>query len=362
VAGPAESARISARLNELYERHRTQDEARLASYYASGRGYYPPAEAGEERDRFAICLATVGGELYTAGDHDVPFALQSISKVFAYALALADHRLEDVLARVGVEPSGDAFNSIVFDERHHRPYNPMVNAGALVTTDLVRGDSSERKLERLLGLMQVCAGDSALHVDERTVGREIRSADRNRATAYLMRAERMLDGNVEDLLSLYLHQCSVQVSCAQLAVMAATLANGCVNPITGERALPRSLARDVLSVMYTCGMYDAAGQWAYEVGVPAKSGVSGGILAVVPGKLGIGVWSPGLDVYGNSVRGVDVCYEIADRLGLHVFAGEDEDAVLGSGTPSEARPSVTSETPSIAPRQDRRPRAGRHRT
>src|SRR4051812_11887608 len=282
MAGPADSARISGRLNELYERHRAQDETRVVSYYASGRGYSPPAEAGEERDRFAVCLATVGGEVYTAGDHDVPFALQSISKVFAYALARADNRREDVVARVGVEPSGDAFNSIVFDERNHRPYNPMVNAGALVTTDLVRGSSSTRKLERLLGLMQVCAGDGALEVDERTFSRELRSADRNRATAYLMRSERMLDGDVEDLLKLYLHQCSVQVSCAQLAVMAATLANGCVNPITGERALPRPLARDVLSVMYTCGMYDAAGQWAYEVGGPGENGGSGGIPPGVP--------------------------------------------------------------------------------
>src|SRR3954467_2757903 len=261
MAGSAESARISARLNELYERHRSQDETRVASYYASGRGYYPPAEAGEERDRFAICLATVGGELYTAGDHDVPFPLQSISKVFAYALALADHRLEDVLARVGVEPSGDAFNSIVFDERHHRPYHPMVNAGALVTTDLVHGDSGERKVERLLGVMRACAGDTGLEVNERTFARELRHADRNRATAYLMRAEGMLDGDVEELLALYLHQCSVQVTCAQLAVMAATLANGAVNPFTGERALPRDRVRDLLSVMYTCGMYDAAGQW-----------------------------------------------------------------------------------------------------
>src|SRR3954453_10059296 len=183
MAGTAESARISARLNELYERHRAQDETRVASYYASGRGYYPPAEAGEERDRFAVCMATVGGEVYTAGDHDVPFALQSISKVFAYALARADNRREDVLSRVGVEPSGDAFNSIVFDERHHRPYNPMVNAGALVTTDLVHGASGERKIERLLGVMQACAGDTGLAVNERTFAREIRHADRNRATA-----------------------------------------------------------------------------------------------------------------------------------------------------------------------------------
>ena len=198
-------------------------------------------------------------------------ALQSISKVFAYALALADNRRDDVLARVGVEPSGDAFNSIVFDERYHRPYNPMVNAGALVTTDLVRGASGERKIERLLGLMQACAGDDGLEVNERTFARELRHADRNRATAYLMRAEGMLDGDVEELLALYLHQCSVQVTCAQLAIMGATLANGAVNPFTNERALPRDRVRDLLSVMYTCGMYDAAGQWAYEVGVPARA-------------------------------------------------------------------------------------------
>jgi len=334
VADVEVSTRVKSRLRALFERHRVADPARLDRFYDSERGYYPLEAAGEERDHFAICLASVDGELYCEGDHDRPFALQSISKVFAYALALADNRREDVLARVGVEPSGDAFNSIVFDERNHRPYNPMVNAGALVTTDLVHGTSGERKLERLLGVMQTCAGDTGLAVDQRTFSRELRHADRNRATAYLMRAEGMLHGDVEDLLALYLHQCSVQVTCAQLAVMGATLANGAVNPFTGERALPRGKVRDLLSVMYTCGMYDAAGQWAYEVGVPAKSGVSGGILAVVPGKLGIGVFSPGLDVYGNSVRGVSVCYEIATHLGVHVFAGDDEDALLGSGRPA----------------------------
>src|SRR5699024_245581 len=137
-----------------------------------------------------------------------------------------------------------------------------------------------------------------------------------------------------ELLALYLHQCSVQVTCAQLAVMGATLANGALNPFTAERALPRERVRDLLSVMYTCGMYDAAGEWAYDVGVPAKSGGSGRILAVVPGKLGIGVFSPGLDAYGNSVRGTSVCYEIANHLGVHVFAAEAEDALLGSGKPA----------------------------
>jgi glutaminase len=335
VPSDAVSAQVSRRLDELYRRHLPLEEGRVAQYYESGRGYYPPAEAGPERDRFAICLATVDGELYTAGDSTLPFPLQSISKVFAYALAVADHRREDVLARVGVEPSGDAFQSLTFDERHHRPHNPMVNAGALVTTDLVRGASAARKAERIVGLMRTCAGDQTLDIDRRTLARELRGADRNRAAAYLLRAESMLTGDVEETLAAYLRQCSVHVTCSQLAVMGATLANGCVNPFTGERALPRNRVRDVLSVMYTCGMYDAAGQWAYDVGVPAKSGVSGGILAVVPGKGGIAVFSPGLDEYGNSVRGVAVCREMSERLGLHVFATEAEDAVLGEGTPSD---------------------------
>lgn len=329
-------ARITNRLEELFERHRPLEQAAVDKFYESGRGYYPPEEAGAERDTFAITLATVDGAVYSAGDHEVSFPLHSVSKVFAYALALVDRRREEILARVGVEPSGDAFNSITFDERHHRPHNPMINAGALVTTDLVRGTTAERKFERLLGLMRVCAGTSALEADEVTYRRELRSADRNRATAYLMRAEGMLDGDVEELLGLYLRQCSVHVTCDQLAIMAATLANGCVNPITGDRALPRSRVRDLLSVMYTCGMYDAAGAWAYDVGVPAKSGVSGAVLAVVPGKFGIGVYSPGLDAHGNSVRGVRVCEEISRRLGVHVFATEGEDAVVGTADPSHA--------------------------
>ncbi len=338
---PEIDRQITRRLEELYERHLPVDERRLDRYYESGRGYYPPAEAGRERERFAVCLATVDGMLYRAGDHAVPFPLQSISKVFAYALALADHPRDAILARVGVEPSGDAFNSIVFDERHHRPHNPMVNAGALVTTDLVRGADAGRKMERILGVLRACAGTDDLEADSGTFERELRTADRNRATAYLMRAEGMLHGDVEELLALYLRQCSVHVTCAQLAVMGSTLANGCCNPFTGQRALPRGRIRDLLSVMYTCGMYDAAGAWAYEVGVPAKSGVGGGILAVVPGKMGIGVYSPGLDAYGNSVRGVSVCREISDRLGLNVFAAEDEDAILGHAPPAAERPGET---------------------
>jgi glutaminase len=331
---PEISRQVDERLEELYLRHLPVAEGEVASYYDAARGYYGPESAGAERDRFGICLVTVDGEVHCAGDHDVPFALQSLSKVFVYGLALADRGRERVLERVGVEPSGDPFNAIVFDERNHRPYNPMVNAGALVTTDLVRGSQPEEQLERILAVLRLAAGNDSLHVDQRTFRNELRIADRNRATAYLMRSQGMLEGDVEAILGLYLQQCAVGVSCRDLAVMAATLANGCVNPLTGERVLSRERVRDVLSVMHTCGMYDAAGQWTYEVGVPAKSGVSGGLLAVVPGKLGIGVFSPGLDAYGSSARGVRVCAEISERLGLHVFATDAEDALLGSRAPA----------------------------
>jgi glutaminase len=328
-----DSAQVDQRLDELYQRHRLVDRDCVVRFYDPGRGYYAPTEATRDADLFGISFATDEGEVHVAGDADVPFALQSLSKVFVYGLALEDRGREEVLHHVGVEPSAEAFNSIVLDERHRRPYNPMVNAGALVTTDLVRGRNAEEKLERILTRLRLYAGNDSLDVDWEIFEREMSMSDHNRAIGYLMRSQGMLSGEVEDVVALYLQQCSVKVTCRDLAVMAATLSNGCVNPITGERALPRARVRDVLSVMYTCGMYDAAGQWAYEVGVPAKSGVSGGILAAVPGKLGLGVFSPGLDEYGNSVRGIRVCHEVSERLGLHVFATEGEDELRGVGRP-----------------------------
>jgi glutaminase len=328
--------RVNRRLEELYRRHLLLHDDEVVAYYNPDIGYNKSEQtAGAGRSPFAICLATTDGEIFSAGDHDLPFALQSISKVFVYGLALEACGRDRVLERVGVEPSGDAFNSIVFDERNNRPYNPMVNAGALATTALVEGTegahTAGQPLGRILAALRRYAGNRGLEADEGTFAAEMRSADRNRATAYLMRSDGMLEGDVEATLALYLRQCSVRVTCLDLAVMAATLANGGANPVTGERALARRHVRDVLSVMHACGMYDFAGEWAYRVGIPAKSGVSGGVMAVVPGKLGIGVFSPGLDAYGNSVRGTAVCEELSERLGLHVFADSDEDALLGPG-------------------------------
>ncbi len=317
-------SRVGARLDELHRRHLSVADEEVANYYDAVRGYYPPEQRGPERVPFGLCLTTVGGQTYHAGDWEVPFALQSISKVFVHGLALADHGRAEVLRRVGVEPSGDAFNSLVFDEHNNRPFNPMVNAGALATTDMVLGDGPTGKLGRILHVLRSYAGNDDLAVDQDTFDAEQQGADRNRATAYLMRADGMLAGDVQATLALYLQQCSVHVTCRDLVVMAATLANGATNPITGRQALPRDYVRDVLSVMHTCGMYDFAGEWAYSVGLPAKSGVSGGLLVVIPGRMGIGLFSPGLDRFGNSVRGVHVCQELSERLGLHMFAPDEE--------------------------------------
>jgi len=320
--------RLQVRLQELFDRCRPEAPQRVDRYYRSGRGYYPPEEAGAERERFAVSIVTVEGRRYEVGDHTVRFPLHSLSKVFAYGMALTDHGPDHVLERVGVEPSGEAFNALRFDQRNNRPFNPMVNAGALVTSSLLTGDGPAEQFARALAALRVYAGRGDLEVDLDTLRAELLTADGNRGVAYLMRNLGMLEGDVEAVLRLYLEQCSVLVDSGDLAMMAATLANGGTNPATGQRALPRARVRDVLSVMHTCGMYDYAGHWAFDVGFPAKSGVSGGILAVIPGKMGIGVFSPGLDVYGNSVRGVQVCTELSERLGLHVFATEAEDELL----------------------------------
>src|SRR3954464_10071987 len=328
MPAPQVRERIEQPLDELYQRHR-DTEAEPASYYVSGRGYVSDGSAEGAAETFGVALASMDGETFGAGDAEMPFPLQSLSKVFVYGLALEDHGREAVHRHVGVEPSGDAFHTISFDERRHMPHNPMVNAGALATTDLVKGADGEERLERIVDLLRRCAANDTLEPDHAIFELELATADRNRATAYLMRSEGMIGDDVEGTLALYLQQCSVKVSARDLAVMAASFANGCVNPVSGEQVLSRRTARDLLTVMYTCGMYDFAGEWAYDVGVPAKSGVSGGIMACIPGKMGAGVFSPGLDPYGNSVRGVNVCHEVSERLGLHVFATDDEDAMMG---------------------------------
>jgi len=301
---------LKAFLADLHQRYSTVQEGQVASYI--------PELAKMSPDLFGIAIATTDGQIFEVGDTDPLFTIQSISKVFVHGLALEDHGRDFILSRVGVEPTGDAFNSIVLDEQSKRPYNPMVNAGAIATTSLIKGQDLTERLNRLLDMFQRYIGhdifvDMATYVSERSTG------DRNRAMAYLMRHFGMIEADVEDALDLYFQQCSVMVNCRDLAVMAATLANHGTNPLTGEQAVNPRYIRDILSVMASCGMYNFAGEWNYRIGLPAKSGVCGGIIAVVPEQIGIAIFSPPLDERGNSVRGVKVCETLSQTLGLHLF-------------------------------------------
>lgn len=311
---------LQAFLHDLHERYKTLADGALADYI--------PELTRADPAWFGIAVATTGGQTYEYGDAAQMFTIQSVSKPFVYGLALQDHGREATLARIGVEPTGDAFNSIIkVDERSKRPHNPMVNAGAIAAASLVKGTGPTERLGRVLDMLRRYIGhevgiDMPVFTSERATGH------RNRAIAHLMLNFGMIDERLDESLDLYFKQCSVLVTCRDLAFMAATLANGGVHPVTGERALEARYVRDVLSVMYTCGMYDFAGEWAYRVGLPAKSGVGGGILAVVPGVAGIGVFSPLLDERGNSVRGIKVCEELSEHFGLHVFAGGTSGAGL----------------------------------
>ncbi|MBO0826443.1 MAG: glutaminase A [Streptosporangiales bacterium] len=311
-----QNAIVQAQIEELYAWHHTRGDDRVV-------GYYPPAMRAEA-DRFGMAFTHVDGTQWCLGDSDYAFPMQSISKVFIYALALEDNGREATLRRVGVEPSGDPFNSITFDEVNNRPFNPMINAGALVATRLVHGGDTRQRVARIVDKLRLYAGNPRLCVDEDLLAQELASNDRNLAISYLMRSLGMIDGDLYENLTVYLAACSVRVTARDLATMGATLAYGGRNPITGDEALPRPHVRDVVTVMMMCGMYTAAGEWAYDVGIPAKSAVSGGLLVTMPGRFGAAFFSPGLDRHGNSVRGVGICRDLSTRLGLHMYADPAE--------------------------------------
>jgi glutaminase len=304
------SSPIDAYLERLHERW-------LGDESGAPADYIPPL-AGADPGWFGIAVATTDGHCYEVGDSRLPFTIQSISKPFTYGLALADLGFGTVDAKVGVEPSGDAFNSISLAPETGRPLNPMINAGAITSASLIGGADPAERERRIVEAYGRFAGrelavDTAVYESERETGH------RNRAIGHMLRGFGILEQDPELALDLYFRQCSVAVDCRDLSLMAATLANGGVNPVTGVRALEREYVDRVLSVMTTCGMYDAAGEWVVDVGMPAKSGVAGGVLAVLPGQLGIAVFSPPLDQHGNSVRGIEVCRQISADLDLHLL-------------------------------------------
>jgi glutaminase len=262
-------------------------------------------------------LATTDGHVYASGDSDVPFTIQSISKAFVFAVALETLGAERVAGKIGVEPSGEAFNSIRL-RPDNRPFNPMVNAGAIACSGLIYGAEGGGAAESIVHALGRLAGRE-LVVDEAVFASERETGDRNRAIAYLLRNYGIIENDVTAVLDVYFRQCSILVTARDLAIMAATLANGGVNPLTGQRVLSPYVVARTLSVMTSSGMYDFAGEWMYRVGIPAKSGVGGGILAALPSQIGLGTFSPRLDEYGNSVRGVLVCEELSKAFGLHLL-------------------------------------------
>lgn len=305
-----DASRLQEVIERIYEKYKHVEDGKVATYI--------PELGKANPDDFGICLATAGGRIFRAGDFGKEFTIQSMCKPFAFQMALEQRGVEEVVKRIGVEPSGDAFNSIELDPKTSRPYNPMINAGAIAVASLIKKDPVEEGIRAFVQRMSDAAGRE-LRIDHDVMRSETLTGNRNRAIAYLMRNFEIIDEYLHESLQQYFAQCSVLVTCEDMAVMAATVANMGRNPITNKQVFDFQYLKYMLTVMFTCGLYDYAGGWAYEVGLPAKSGVAGGIFGVVNRQLGISVYSPKLDEQGNSVRGILVCKELAKHLGLHAF-------------------------------------------
>src|SRR6478609_7540012 len=283
---------------------------------------YIPELSKADPAHFGISLATLDGHVYEVGDTQVPFTIQSMSKPFVFALALDTLGAARVESVIGVEPSGDPFNSIRLNTENH-PFNPMVNAGAIACSGLIheaKGDAAFEHIRQALGRF---AGRD-LDVDDAVYTSESTTGDRNRAIGYLLRTNSVIKDNVASVLDVYFRQCAILVTARDIAIMAATLANRGINPVTAEQVTTSYAIARTLSVMTSSGMYDYAGEWIYRVGIPAKSGVGGGILAALPARLGLGSYSPKLDRHGNSVRGIKVCEALSSHYDLHMLNRSDD--------------------------------------
>ncbi len=305
-------------LDEILDSVRDLDDGAPADYI--------PELASAVTERLGLALCTASGRVYSAGDDEKLFTIQSVSKPFVYALALQECGPDAVDRVVGMEPSGEAFNELSLDRNDKRPMNPMINAGALAVNQLIKGPdaSVEDRSEHIRVLFSKLAGRE-LEIDERIFGSELDLADRNLSIAHMLRSYDVIQDEAHDAVASYTRQCSILVTVKDLAVMSATLANGGVHPLTGERLLNTNACRLTLSVMSSAGMYDAAGRWMANVGIPAKSGVAGGLIGTLPGQLGIATYSPRLDPQGNSVRGVQIFNRLSHDMGLHLMAADSRD-------------------------------------
>lgn len=301
---------IQEYVEQLYSRYASSMDGHVADYI-------PELSKADPR-LFGICIATRDGHVYEVGDTRHAFTIQSISKALVYGLALEDRGENHVLSRIGVEPSGEAFNAISLKEGTGAPYNPMINAGAIATAGQILKKDGKSRIDRVVDYLSGFAG-RPLEINQSVYRSESETGHRNRAIGWLLRNFGILDEDPDETLETYFQQCSVEVTCRDLALMGAALANQGIQPLTRKRVIPSEYVDNVLGVMATCGMYDWSGEWIYRVGLPAKSGVGGGILAVLPGQLGIGIFSPPLDKQGNSDRGIKVCMDLSRELALHML-------------------------------------------
>jgi len=282
---------------------------------------YIPELAHAPGDALGIAIMDGAAGMIRAGDDALPFTLQSISKVYTLLLALMDCGESGVFAKVGMEPTGDNFNSMLKLELVDPgiPFNPLINAGAISISALIAGATPAEKNERILAFFRELAGDSSIGYNDAVYRSETATAHRNRSLAYFLKANGVLDADVEEVLEVYFKHCSIEVNCVQLARMALVLAYDGVDPRTGRRLVPRRYVQIAKSFMLTCGMYNESGAFAIRVGLPAKSGVSGGILALVPGKYGIGVVGPALNAKGNSTAGVHLLETLSTEFDWSMF-------------------------------------------
>lgn len=282
---------------------------------------YIPALERANPNQIGVCIADMEGNIFAAGDYRQKFTIQSISKTISLMLAIMDNGAEEVFSRVGMEPTGDAFNSIIKLEMisPSKPLNPMINAGAIAVASLIKGESSDEKFNRLLALFRRICQNENLDINKEVYLSERETGNRNRALAYFMKDVGIFNGDVEKILDIYFKQCSIEVDCVDIAKIGLFLANNGVILETGERIVEEKIAKTIKSFMVTCGMYNASGEFAIKVGVPAKSGVGGGIMAAVPLRMGIGVFSPALDEKGNSIAGYGLLRDISKELDLSFF-------------------------------------------
>ena len=299
---------LNTLIKELYQKYECDLKGEVSSAF--------PALQSVDPDLFAISVVTVDGKIFHVGDYGQPFTIQSISKPFTFGLALEQHGSRFVEEKIGMEPTGEDFDSIIKLDDQTRPYNPMINSGAILTSSLIKARNGLSREGEILEWFSNFAGQE-LKINESVYKSECQYAHKNWAIAHLLRHFGLCSKHFKEDLELYFKQCSVELTCDLLASMGATLANNGVNPLTQKTCLAPKNLRSLLSVIFTCGMYNYSGEWAYDVGLPAKSGISGTILMIVPGLMAIAVYSPRLDKRGNSIRGIRVCEELSNRQNLH---------------------------------------------